>query len=80
MMTPQAAIKQADRALDRFLDTQLAKDAALLREHGATDREVRDYLEWKRTEYQAEKHNCLASIIAWVMGRERTDQQPTRLQ
>jgi hypothetical protein len=63
-MTPEAAIKKADRALDRFLDTQLARDAALLREHGATDRD----------EYEVEKHNCLASIVAWVMGRERTDQ------
>jgi hypothetical protein len=63
------AVRQIDRDMDRFLDGALAHDVALLREHGATNREVRKFCRWKRDEYEAVKQSSLAELIAFVLDR-----------
>jgi hypothetical protein len=67
VMTMKEAIEKAGHFLDGVSEKSLRDYEALLREHGATDDELRDELQRARADYAQERARCLAQAKAWLL-------------
>lgn len=66
---PVDDVRKIDRALDRFLNHELVRQAMLMRERGASSYAVRKFKQRRRDDYEATEQQALVLAISFVLDR-----------